>query len=120
MSVCAFALTILQHLHCFHVHRTGMKIDRIYRKNAGVIAVAVSVTPLIIIIIIIVILLLFIFWYLQRFYLQTSRDVKHLKSTKVWFLFLMTSRWFAVRLDSICSIFITISTFGCLLLRDGL
>ncbi|GAA6216134.1 multidrug resistance-associated protein 4-like [Lates japonicus] len=37
-----------------------------------------------------------------------------------WFLFLMTSRWFALRLDSICSIFITLTTFGCILLRDGL
>uniref|UniRef100_A0A4W6CXA1 ATP-binding cassette, sub-family C (CFTR/MRP), member 4 n=1 Tax=Lates calcarifer TaxID=8187 RepID=A0A4W6CXA1_LATCA len=37
-----------------------------------------------------------------------------------WFLFLMTSRWFALRLDSICSIFITLTTFGCVLLRDGL
>ncbi|KAM8856472.1 ATP-binding cassette sub-family C member 4-like isoform 2-T2 [Spinachia spinachia] len=37
-----------------------------------------------------------------------------------WFLFLTTSRWFAVRLDGICSIFVTITTFGCLYLRDGL
>lgn len=36
-----------------------------------------------------------------------------------WFLFLMTSRWFALRLDSICSLFITFATFGCILLRDG-
>ncbi|CAK6978679.1 ATP-binding cassette sub-family C member 4-like isoform X1 [Scomber scombrus] len=35
-----------------------------------------------------------------------------------WFLFLTTSRWFAVRLDGICAIFVTITTFGCLLLRD--
>ncbi|KAL6100875.1 abcc4 [Pungitius sinensis] len=37
-----------------------------------------------------------------------------------WFLFLATSRWFAVRLDGICSIFVTITTFGCLYLRDGI
>ncbi|KAM9836010.1 ATP-binding cassette sub-family C member 4-like [Aulostomus maculatus] len=40
--------------------------------------------------------------------------------SEAWFLFLMTSRWFALRLDSICSLFITIAAFGCLLLRDGL
>lgn len=39
--------------------------------------------------------------------------------TGAWFLFLTTSRWFAVRLDGICSIFVTITTFGCLYLRDG-
>uniref|UniRef100_A0A3P9LFB7 ATP-binding cassette, sub-family C (CFTR/MRP), member 4 n=1 Tax=Oryzias latipes TaxID=8090 RepID=A0A3P9LFB7_ORYLA len=37
-----------------------------------------------------------------------------------WFLFLTTSRWFAVRLDGICAIFITITTFGVLLLRNQL
>ncbi|XP_068428332.1 ATP-binding cassette sub-family C member 4-like [Clinocottus analis] len=40
--------------------------------------------------------------------------------SEAWFLFLTTSRWFAVRLDGICSIFVTIITFGCLYLRDGL
>ncbi|KAK5891406.1 hypothetical protein CgunFtcFv8_018661 [Champsocephalus gunnari] len=40
--------------------------------------------------------------------------------TEAWFLFLMTSRWFALYLDSICSVFITFVTFGCILLRDGL
>uniref|UniRef100_A0A3Q2W5N1 Cystic fibrosis transmembrane conductance regulator n=1 Tax=Haplochromis burtoni TaxID=8153 RepID=A0A3Q2W5N1_HAPBU len=39
--------------------------------------------------------------------------------SEAWFLFLTTSRWFAVRLDGICSIFVTITTFGCLLLRDS-
>lgn len=38
--------------------------------------------------------------------------------TAAWFLFLTTSRWFAVRLDGICAIFVTVTTFGCLLLRD--
>uniref|UniRef100_A0A668SA07 Multidrug resistance-associated protein 4 n=1 Tax=Oreochromis aureus TaxID=47969 RepID=A0A668SA07_OREAU len=32
--------------------------------------------------------------------------------SEAWFLFLMTSRWFALRLDSICSIFITLTAFG--------
>ncbi|XP_041822005.1 ATP-binding cassette sub-family C member 4-like isoform X1 [Chelmon rostratus] len=40
--------------------------------------------------------------------------------SEAWFLFLMTSRWFALRIDSICSLFITFATFGCILLRDGL
>lgn len=38
--------------------------------------------------------------------------------TEAWFLFLTTSRWFALRLDGICSVFVTITTFGCLLLRN--
>uniref|UniRef100_A0A3P9MLX9 ATP-binding cassette, sub-family C (CFTR/MRP), member 4 n=1 Tax=Oryzias latipes TaxID=8090 RepID=A0A3P9MLX9_ORYLA len=37
-----------------------------------------------------------------------------------WFLFLTTSRWLAVWLDGICAIFITITTFGVLLLRNQL
>lgn len=37
---------------------------------------------------------------------------------EAWFLFLTTSRWFALRLDAICSVFVTVTTFGCLILRD--
>ncbi|MEQ2220120.1 Multidrug resistance-associated protein 4 [Ilyodon furcidens] len=40
--------------------------------------------------------------------------------SEAWFLFLTTSRWFAVRLDGICCIFVTITAFGCLYFRDGL
>ncbi|TDH06860.1 hypothetical protein EPR50_G00117660 [Perca flavescens] len=40
--------------------------------------------------------------------------------SEAWFLFLTTSRWLAVRLDGICSIFVTITAFGCLYLGDGL
>ncbi|XP_049611466.1 ATP-binding cassette sub-family C member 4 [Syngnathus scovelli] len=40
--------------------------------------------------------------------------------TAAWFLFLTTSRWFAIRLDAMCAIFVTVTTFGCLLLRDQL
>ncbi|XP_047210879.1 ATP-binding cassette sub-family C member 4-like isoform X2 [Girardinichthys multiradiatus] len=40
--------------------------------------------------------------------------------SEVWFLFLMTSRWFALRLDCICSLFITFTAFGCIIFRDGL
>lgn len=39
--------------------------------------------------------------------------------TEAWFLFLTTSRWLAVRLDGICSVFVTITAFGCLYFRDG-
>uniref|UniRef100_A0A8C2XI91 Multidrug resistance-associated protein 4 n=1 Tax=Cyclopterus lumpus TaxID=8103 RepID=A0A8C2XI91_CYCLU len=54
----------------------------------------------------------------QRFQ-QTFDEYQDLHS-EAWFLFLTTSRWFAVRLDGICSIFVTIITFGCLYLRDGM
>ncbi|XP_054655590.1 ATP-binding cassette sub-family C member 4-like isoform X3 [Dunckerocampus dactyliophorus] len=42
------------------------------------------------------------------------------RHSEAWFLFLMTSRWFALRLDSICSVFIAVATLGCIFLRDGL
>uniref|UniRef100_A0A3B4TBB4 Multidrug resistance-associated protein 4 n=1 Tax=Seriola dumerili TaxID=41447 RepID=A0A3B4TBB4_SERDU len=54
----------------------------------------------------------------QRFQ-QMFDEFQDLHS-EAWFLFLTTSRWFAVRLDGICSIFVTITAFGCLYLRDGL
>ncbi|KAE8278604.1 Multidrug resistance-associated protein 4 [Larimichthys crocea] len=50
---------------------------------------------------------------------KTFDDHQDLHSA-AWFLFLTTSRWFALRLDGICSIFVTITTFGCLLLRNQL
>ncbi|MGH0173276.1 UNVERIFIED_CONTAM: hypothetical protein FKN15_064827 [Acipenser sinensis] len=37
-----------------------------------------------------------------------------------WFLFLTTSRWFAVRLDGLCAIFVTTIAFGSLLLANEL
>ncbi|XP_030265342.1 multidrug resistance-associated protein 4-like [Sparus aurata] len=52
--------------------------------------------------------------------LKKAFDAHQDLHSEAWFLFLMTSRWFALRLDSICSIFITMATFGCILLRDGL
>uniref|UniRef100_A0A673BSI4 Cystic fibrosis transmembrane conductance regulator n=1 Tax=Sphaeramia orbicularis TaxID=375764 RepID=A0A673BSI4_9TELE len=52
--------------------------------------------------------------------LQKAFDAHQDLHSEAWFLFLMTSRWFALRLDSICSVFITLTTFGSLLLRDGL
>ncbi|XP_045910385.1 ATP-binding cassette sub-family C member 4-like isoform X2 [Micropterus dolomieu] len=54
----------------------------------------------------------------QRFQ-QMFDEYQDLHSA-AWFLFLTTSRWFAVRLDGICSVFVTITAFGCLYLRDGL
>ncbi|KAM8873545.1 ATP-binding cassette sub-family C member 4-like isoform 1-T1 [Synchiropus picturatus] len=52
--------------------------------------------------------------------LQRDFDAYQDAHSEVWFLFLMTSRWFALRLDTICSIFITIATLGCIIFRDGL
>ncbi|XP_037095749.1 multidrug resistance-associated protein 4-like isoform X1 [Syngnathus acus] len=40
--------------------------------------------------------------------------------SEAWFLFLTTSRWLAVRLDGICSIFISVTTFGCLYFSDDM
>ncbi|KAM4711152.1 ATP-binding cassette sub-family C member 4-like isoform 2-T2 [Anableps anableps] len=54
----------------------------------------------------------------ERF--QKAFDAHQNLHSEAFFLFLTTSRWFAVRLDGMCSIFVTITTFGCLLLRDQL
>uniref|UniRef100_A0A8K9V1J4 ATP binding cassette subfamily C member 4 (PEL blood group) n=1 Tax=Oncorhynchus mykiss TaxID=8022 RepID=A0A8K9V1J4_ONCMY len=54
----------------------------------------------------------------QRF--QQAFDAHQDLHSEAWFLFLTTSRWFALRLDGICSIFVTLTTFGCLFLRDDL
>ncbi|KAM8873018.1 ATP-binding cassette sub-family C member 4 [Synchiropus picturatus] len=54
----------------------------------------------------------------ERF--QQDFDAHQDLHSEAWFLFLTTSRWFAFRLDGICSVFVTITTFGCLLLRDQL
>ncbi|KAF6083623.1 ATP binding cassette subfamily C member 4 [Phyllostomus discolor] len=40
--------------------------------------------------------------------------------SEAWFLFLTTSRWFAVRLDAICAIFVTVVAFGSLILSKTL
>ncbi|XP_057680007.1 ATP-binding cassette sub-family C member 4-like [Corythoichthys intestinalis] len=52
--------------------------------------------------------------------LTKAFDFHQDRHSEAWFLFLMASRWFALRLDSICSVFITVATFGCISLRDGL
>lgn len=54
----------------------------------------------------------------ERF--QNAFDDHQNLHSEAFFLFLTTSRWFAVRLDGMCSVFVTITTFGCLLLRDQL
>ncbi|XP_035533961.1 multidrug resistance-associated protein 4-like [Morone saxatilis] len=54
----------------------------------------------------------------ERF--QKAFDAHQDLHSGAWFLFLTTSRWFALRLDGICSIFVTVTTFGCLLLRNQL
>ncbi|XP_071243709.1 ATP-binding cassette sub-family C member 4-like isoform X2 [Salvelinus alpinus] len=52
----------------------------------------------------------------ERF--QNTFDAYQDLHSESWFLFLVTSRWFAIRLDGMCAIFVTITAFGCLLLRD--
>ncbi|XP_049425689.1 ATP-binding cassette sub-family C member 4-like [Epinephelus fuscoguttatus] len=52
--------------------------------------------------------------------LKKAFDAHQDLHSEAWFLYLMTSRWFALNLDSICSMFITFTSFGCILLRDGL
>ncbi|XP_061546477.1 multidrug resistance-associated protein 4 [Phycodurus eques] len=51
---------------------------------------------------------------------QKAFDAHQDLHTAAWFLFLSTSRWLALRLDGMCSIFVTVTTFGCLLLRNQL
>uniref|UniRef100_A0A8C8GYC2 Multidrug resistance-associated protein 4 n=1 Tax=Oncorhynchus tshawytscha TaxID=74940 RepID=A0A8C8GYC2_ONCTS len=53
----------------------------------------------------------------ERF--QNTFDTYQDLHTESWFLFLVTSRWFALRLDGICAAFVTVTAFGCLFLRDG-
>ncbi|XP_069323195.1 ATP-binding cassette sub-family C member 4 isoform X2 [Eulemur rufifrons] len=40
--------------------------------------------------------------------------------SEAWFLFLTTSRWFAVRLDAICALFVIVVSFGSLILAKTL
>uniref|UniRef100_A0A4W5MXK6 ATP-binding cassette, sub-family C (CFTR/MRP), member 4 n=1 Tax=Hucho hucho TaxID=62062 RepID=A0A4W5MXK6_9TELE len=54
----------------------------------------------------------------ERF--QNTFDAHQDLHSESWFLFLVTSRWFALRLDGICAAFVTVTAFGCLFLRDGL
>uniref|UniRef100_A0A4W4ELJ6 ATP-binding cassette, sub-family C (CFTR/MRP), member 4 n=1 Tax=Electrophorus electricus TaxID=8005 RepID=A0A4W4ELJ6_ELEEL len=53
----------------------------------------------------------------ERF--QQTFDAHQDLHSEAWFLFLTTSRWLAVRLDGMCSVFVTIMSFGCLLMRNA-
>uniref|UniRef100_A0A8C3IPE3 ATP binding cassette subfamily C member 4 (PEL blood group) n=1 Tax=Chrysemys picta bellii TaxID=8478 RepID=A0A8C3IPE3_CHRPI len=54
----------------------------------------------------------------QRF--QELFDAHQDLHSEAWFLFLTTSRWFAVRLDAICAIFVIVVAFGSLFLANTL
>ncbi|XP_020821464.1 LOW QUALITY PROTEIN: ATP-binding cassette sub-family C member 4 [Phascolarctos cinereus] len=54
----------------------------------------------------------------QRF--QELFDAHQDLHSEAWFLFLTTSRWFAVRLDAICAIFVVVTAFGSLVLAQTL
>ncbi|KAF4079997.1 hypothetical protein AMELA_G00165440 [Ameiurus melas] len=54
----------------------------------------------------------------ERF--QQIFDSQQDRHSEACFLFLTTSRWFAVRLDGMCSMFVTITAVGCLILRNSL
>lgn len=46
-------------------------------------------------------------------------DVHQNLHTETWFLFLATSRWFAVRLDWLCVIFVTTVSFCCVFASES-
>ncbi|XP_064349098.1 ATP-binding cassette sub-family C member 4 isoform X1 [Camelus dromedarius] len=54
----------------------------------------------------------------QRF--QELFDAHQDLHSEAWFLFLTTSRWFAVRLDAICALFVIVVAFGSLILAKTL
>ncbi|KAM9674301.1 ATP-binding cassette sub-family C member 4-like [Dama dama] len=54
----------------------------------------------------------------QRF--QEMFDAYQDLQSEAWFLFLTTTRWFAVRLDATCAIFVTVVAFGSLFLANTL
>ncbi|KAJ6660867.1 hypothetical protein lerEdw1_017024 [Lerista edwardsae] len=54
----------------------------------------------------------------QRF--QELFDAHQDLHSEAWFLFLTTSRWFAVRLDALCALFVVVTAFACLLLAHTL
>ncbi|XP_066477246.1 ATP-binding cassette sub-family C member 4 [Tiliqua scincoides] len=54
----------------------------------------------------------------QRF--QELFDAHQDLHSEAWFLFLTTSRWFAVRLDAICALVVVVVAFGSLLLAQTL
>ncbi|XP_068923442.1 ATP-binding cassette sub-family C member 4 isoform X2 [Petaurus breviceps papuanus] len=54
----------------------------------------------------------------QRF--QELFDAHQDLHSEAWFLFLTTSRWFALRLDAICAVFFILTSFGSLILAQTL
>ncbi|CAL8289846.1 unnamed protein product [Lota lota] len=54
----------------------------------------------------------------ERF--QSIFDAHQDLHSETWYLFLTTSRWFAMRLDLLCAVFVIILTFACVVLRDDL
>uniref|UniRef100_A0A8C5CKE9 Cystic fibrosis transmembrane conductance regulator n=1 Tax=Gadus morhua TaxID=8049 RepID=A0A8C5CKE9_GADMO len=54
----------------------------------------------------------------QRF--QNVFDAHQDLHSVTWYLFLTSSRWFALRLDLLCAVFVIILIYACVLLRDNL
>uniref|UniRef100_A0A8C5A2Y0 Cystic fibrosis transmembrane conductance regulator n=1 Tax=Gadus morhua TaxID=8049 RepID=A0A8C5A2Y0_GADMO len=54
----------------------------------------------------------------QRF--QNVFDAHQDLHSETWYLFLTSSRWFAMRLDLLCAVFVIILIYACVLLRDNL
>ncbi|CAL8406691.1 unnamed protein product, partial [Arctogadus glacialis] len=54
----------------------------------------------------------------QRF--QDIFDAHQDLHSETWYLLLCTTRWFAMRLDLLCAVFVIILTFACMLIRDEL
>uniref|UniRef100_A0A8C5FS48 Cystic fibrosis transmembrane conductance regulator n=1 Tax=Gadus morhua TaxID=8049 RepID=A0A8C5FS48_GADMO len=53
----------------------------------------------------------------QRF--QNVFDAHQDLHSETWYLFLTSSRWFAMRLDLLCAVFVIILIYACVLLRDS-
>ncbi|XP_061735042.1 ATP-binding cassette sub-family C member 4-like isoform X3 [Nerophis ophidion] len=96
---------------------TFVDFTQVFLQVFGVVVVSSIIIPWILIPFV---PLFAVFLCLRRYFLQTSRDIKRLEATKAWFLFLTTSRWLAIRLDGICSIFVAVTAFGCLYFREVL
>ncbi|XP_069746450.1 ATP-binding cassette sub-family C member 4 isoform X3 [Narcine bancroftii] len=134
---------------------TFMDFLQVFLQILGVVVVAVSIIPWILIPIT---PLVIIFFFLRRYFLETSRDIKRMETTtrspafshlssslqglwtiratktesqfqakfdehqdlhsETWFLFLSTSRWFAVRLDVLCAVFVTAVAFSSILISN--
>ncbi|CAL8406684.1 unnamed protein product [Arctogadus glacialis] len=54
----------------------------------------------------------------QRF--QNVFDAHQDRHSETWYLLLCTTRWFAMRLELLCAVFVIILTFACMSIRDDL